>query len=117
MVRSGLSNKVETAELIAEVQEQSGVQGKQESVEGFCDFLIAKTKLTAWQCNKLRMEKWKGFYLDNHVLLEQVGKDYVSSSYKARETTSGRLVVLVINPVNQTNGYIEYRVEPYEERP
>ena len=61
------------------------------------------------------MGKWKGFYLDDYVLLEQVGKDYDSASYKARDTRDGEFVCLVITPVNRTNGRIEFRVEPYIE--
>jgi hypothetical protein len=59
--------------------------------------------------------KWKGFYLDNHLLLEQIGKDDKSSTYKARDTRNGRLVSLVITPMNRTGGVLEYRVEPHQQ--
>lgn len=83
------------------------------NVELFCEFLVATNRLTEWQCSKLRMGKWKGFYLDHYLLLDHVGKDFESSSYKARDTRDGKLVVLAITPVNRTNGQIEYRVYPY----
>lgn len=86
-------------------------------VESFCDFLVASNRLTAWQCDKLRAAKWKGFYLDQYLLLEHVGKDSVSSSYRARDTRDGKLVVLAVTPRNRmddrTDGRIEYRVYPY----
>ncbi|MFO0788279.1 MAG: hypothetical protein U0805_02410 [Pirellulales bacterium] len=82
----------------------------------FCDFLISSNRLTAWQCNKLLVGKWKGFYLDHFVLLDQIGKDSDYSYYKARNTTDGKMVRLSITPVNRTNGRIEYRVEPFIEQ-
>jgi eukaryotic-like serine/threonine-protein kinase len=113
MVSSGLSNKVEAADLVSEFQEDCCDHGTLEAIDAFCDFLIARSQFTAYQCGKLREGKWKGFYLDNHLILEHVGKDHESSSYKARETRSGRLVVLVVTAGNLTDGRMEYRVEPY----
>ncbi len=59
------------------------------------------------------MGKWKGFYLDHYVLLEQSGKGADFASYKSRDGRDGSVVNLIVRPVNQTGGRIEYRVEPY----
>jgi hypothetical protein len=58
------------------------------------------------------MGKWKGFYLDEYLLLEQDGKGYDYSSYRSRDTRDGSIVRLIVTPMNQTRGpRIEYRVE------
>jgi hypothetical protein len=49
-------------------------------------------------------------------MLEQVGKDSETSSYKARDARDGKVVRLVITPKNRSKGpAVEYRVEPYVE--
>jgi serine/threonine-protein kinase len=82
-------------------------------LDEFCSFLILSGRLTKWQADKLRAGKWKGFYLDNYLLLEQVGKGRDYSSYKARDTMDEKVVCLVIAPVALNDGRIKYRVEPY----
>jgi eukaryotic-like serine/threonine-protein kinase len=115
LVDSRLSNEIEADELDTVFQEESHKQNIPATVEMFCDFLIARKLLTRWQCDKLRMGKYKGFYLDNYVMLEQSGKGADYASYKCRDARSGRLVTLFIKPINQTGGRIEYRVEPCAE--
>jgi hypothetical protein len=91
----------------------------QNAITEFCSFLIAGDRITEWQCEKLKLGRWKGFYFDDHyVLLEQVGKggDNASSyysSYKARDIRTNKHVCLFIRPLRYTGGYIEYRVYPY----
>ena len=79
-------------------------------VSRFCRFLIDANAVTAWQCDKLKQGKWKGFYLDDYVLLEQVGKDRTTASYRARDIRDGASVCLIITPRNQAP-YLEYRVD------
>lgn len=82
----------------------------------FCEFLVATNRLTAWQCDNLQKGRWKGFYLDNYLLLEQIGKDQEFGYYKARDARDGALVTMVVTPVNRATGPgIEYRVQPYAE--
>jgi hypothetical protein len=84
--------------------------------ESFCDFLIATNRITAWQGNKLRKGNWKGFYLNNYLMLEQVGKDEEFCYYKARDARDGRLVRLTVTPMPRAKStHIEYRVDPYSE--
>src|SRR5688572_3283607 len=81
MVSSGLSNRPESDALVARFR-ASGESGSPDEVEAFCRFLISTNLFTNWQCSKLQAGKWKGFYLDNYLLLEQIGKDDEFSYYK-----------------------------------
>lgn len=83
------------------------------TLDELCNFLVATDRLTQWQCDKLLLGRTKGFYLDDYVLLEQSGKGTNFSSYKSRDTRDGNVVNLVVTPVSQTGGRIDYRVEPY----
>jgi eukaryotic-like serine/threonine-protein kinase len=116
LVSSGLSNNKECDELLAGFREQSGDQYSPDNLDSFCRFLIATNLFTEWQCSKLRVGKWKGFYLDNYLLLDQIGKDEEFAYYRARDTRDGKLVRMTITPMAHSNGPgIEYRVEHYNE--
>jgi hypothetical protein len=124
MVRSQLFGQPEFNKVVAEFREDLHKHGTQETVDALTKFLVETGRLTEWQCAKLGMGKWKGFCLDNFLILEQCGKDDVTSSYKARDARSGSLARLVITPPNfcadggkayRATGQIEYRVEPYIE--
>ena len=124
LVNSRLCTKDEAHALATVFQEECRKRNASDTVETFCDFLIATNRLTAYQCEKLRMGKWKGFYLgkwkgfylDNYLLLEQIGKDREFCYYKARDTWDSTLVRLIITPMVRARGPgIEYRVERYLE--
>jgi hypothetical protein len=112
-VKSGLCVQNDAEELVRVFKEECRKKHIPERLGTFCSFLFATERITEWQCEKLRMRKWKGFYLDDYVLLEQSGKGWDYSSYKSRDTRDGRIVNLIIKPMNQTGGRIEYRVEPW----
>jgi hypothetical protein len=80
-------------------------------LDEFCSYLILSGRITKWQVDKLRAGKWKGFYLDNYLLLEQTDKGRYYSSYKARDTIVGKVVCLVFTAVTLNSGRIKYRVE------
>ncbi len=113
LVRSGLSSQPEAQELIAGHETQCREYGTTESVESFCGFLVATNLFTEWQCDKLRMGKWKGFYLGNYLILEHISKDCEFAHYKARDTRTGKLVRMTVTPAQGPN--IEYRVHPYSD--
>jgi eukaryotic-like serine/threonine-protein kinase len=117
LVRSRLTTEQEAKGLVAAFQQESReAASTADTLTAFCNHLIACKRITAWQCEKLRMGKWKGFYLDHYLLLEQVGKDVDYAYYAARDTRDGTLVRLAITPVARTQGWeIEYRVERYSE--
>jgi hypothetical protein len=117
MVSSGLSNRPESDALVARFRKEWSEADSPEEVEAFCRFLISTNLFTNWQCSKLQAGKWKGFYLDNHLLLEQIGKVDEFSYYKARDTRDGKLVQIKITPMRLAKGpHIEYCVEPYIDR-
>lgn len=113
IVKSRICSESEARDAAESFAADCGNAKSAANVELFCEFLVATNRLTEWQCSNLRMGRWKGFYLDHYLLLDHVAKDSESSSYKARDTRDGKLVVLAITPVNRTNGQIEYRVYPY----
>jgi hypothetical protein len=109
--QSNLCTEKQVGELIGRFEdERRQIKSHGDAVTPFCSFLISTNAVTEWQCNKLKMGKWKGFYLDDYVLLEQVGKDYYTASYRARDIRDGSIVCLVVTPRNQSP-HIEYRVE------
>jgi hypothetical protein len=115
LIESGLSNPHEAESLTESFRSEVRKLGKADTAEAFCAFLTATGLFTEWQCDKLLQGKYKGFYLDNHLLLEQCGKDDRTSSYKARDTRDGKLVCVVVTPPMYTDKpYIDYRVEPFD---
>jgi eukaryotic-like serine/threonine-protein kinase len=113
--KSQLCTEQQIGQLVSSFERERGDIASGDVVAQFCDFLVGTDAVTAWQCDKLKAGKFKGFYLDNYVLLEHSGKGADYSSYKSRDTKNGNIVNLVIRPrpVNQTGGQIEYRVEPW----
>ena len=108
--KSQLCTEQQVSELLDKFDTEARDTAKCDAVNQFCRFLIDADAVTAWQCEKLKMGKWQGFYLDDYVLLEQVGKDYTTSSYRARDIRDGTSVCLVVTPMNRAP-YLEYRVE------
>jgi hypothetical protein len=117
LARSEITTVPQADEYVAQFRAEHPTAGDtSDAITEFCRFLNSDGLVTAWQCEKLKLGRWKGFYLDNYLLLEQVGKGEDNASYKARETTSGNVVCLVIKAVRFTEGRITYRVEPYSEK-
>lgn len=113
---SKLCPEQQVAELLSNFEnERKTFVNDDDALDQLCHFLINAQAITEWQCNKLKVGKWKGFYFEDYLLLEQSGKDEVSASYKSRDIRDDRIVNLVIRPLNQTGGKIEYRVDPYVE--
>jgi hypothetical protein len=89
------------------------------AITAFCSFLASGDWVTEWQCEKLKLGRWKGFYYeDYYILLGQVGKggseaSSYYASYKARDSRTNKLVCIVMRPLRYTGGRFEYRVYPY----
>jgi eukaryotic-like serine/threonine-protein kinase len=114
LTNSRLIERAEAEGLAAVFQNECRKLNTPITVEMFCDFLIASDRLTAWQCDKLRLGRWKGFYVDDYVILGHLGKDHVSSYCKARNTTDGALVRLAVTPSSRPP-FFEYRIDSYSE--
>ena len=87
---------------------------KSSGTAAFCAFLVANEILTAWQSEKLLNGKFRGFFLNDFVLLDRLPNDANFGYYLARDVRDSKLVRLAVTPVNRTKG-IEYRVDPYSE--
>ena len=107
---SQLCTEQQLGDLVSKFESERRNIANGDAVAQFCSFLVDTNAVTAWQCEKLKMGKWKGFYLDDYVLLEQVGKDRTTVSYSARDIRDGLSVCLVITPTTIAP-YIQYRVE------
>ena len=111
---SQICSEQQVQELLGTFENQrQEILSDEDGLAQFCSTLVSANAATEWQCNKLKVGKWKGFYLDDYLLLEQVGKDYEYAYYRARDIRDGSIVRLVVTPMNRTKGprIIEYRVE------
>jgi hypothetical protein len=114
---SQLCTEQQLGDLVSKFEGETGDIANGDAVAQFCSFLVDTNAVSAWQCDKLKAGKWKGFYFDYYVLLEQVGKDHEFAYYKARDIRDGTIVRLVVTPVNPGRGLKnEYRVEPYSQK-
>ena len=111
LVRSGLATDQQASGLINNYREVFLASSKlPDTLAAFCTFLVASQIVTTWQCEKLRHGKWRGFFLDDFVLLDSLGPDNEVSYYLARNSTNGEVVSLAITPPSPTISEIEYRV-------
>jgi hypothetical protein len=109
VLASGLADQTSLCEACADFKVD---RTRPDAVDSLCSHLIANYTLTEWQCHKLRNWKWKGFWMDNYCLLRQVGKTATTATYLAKESSSGRKVLLVVTPRRQwVPGQPIYRVE------
>jgi hypothetical protein len=112
LVRSGLATEQEAAEYLRRYRDEYLKTTRMpDTITAFCRFLVANDILTTWQCWKLRNGQWKGFYLDDFVIIDFQGKNHEFSYYLARDTRDDAIVVLEITPMNRAKGpETEYRV-------
>lgn len=80
------------------------------AIEDLCEHLKSKEALTDWQCGKLRSGKYKGFFVDGYCLLSQIGKTETTSTYAAKEVSTGKVVSMTFTPLAVTNGKMEYEL-------
>ncbi|MAT73069.1 MAG: hypothetical protein CMJ58_26595 [Planctomycetaceae bacterium] len=70
--------------------------------------LIEEGNLTAWQSEKLELDKFRGFYVGDYVLLDHVTSDAATVTYLAKHAKDGRRFHLKV-----TNPHpLKYEVEP-----
>ena len=110
--KSQLCTEQQIVQVVSSFEMERGDIASGDVVTQFCDFIVSKNIVTAWQCDKLKAGKFRGFYLDDYLLLEVVGQDDTSRSYRARDLRDGSIVRLVVTPMNRSKErHIEYRVE------
>jgi hypothetical protein len=95
--RSGLVNEAQLEQLLREWQDsQSKPFG--ESLTSFTTFLIGRHVLTAWQVSKLRENKFKGYFLDEFVLIDHLDSGRDSSRYLGRNCSTGQFAIVTVHP-------------------
>jgi hypothetical protein len=86
------------------------------SFDDFAVVLVNRGWLTSWQCDKLRDEKYKGFYLDDYKLLGHYDTDEERSYYVAERLKNGEKVILGVWPKTcyaPGDNTVHYEVLPY----
>jgi len=69
-----------------------------ESITAFCSFLVAANVLTTCQCAKLREWRFRGFFLDEWVLLDEIGRENDARLFLSRELHGTGQAILRIWP-------------------
>ncbi len=57
-------------------------------------FVVMRKAVTAWQVEKLREGRYKGFFLDNYVIVDRVRIEESGTIYLALDTTTKRRAFL-----------------------
>jgi eukaryotic-like serine/threonine-protein kinase len=116
---SGLLKPADLQEAVEHFRQETQASSTDQcNVTAFCNVLVATGKLTTWQCGKLRDGRYKGFFLDNYKLLDNVGVKGMHSEFLAEDVATKRRVVLCITPPTIAplkDGKPEYRVEDWQE--
>ena len=108
--RSGLSTRNEARRLFEEFRERVS-DTHMPDITAFCTFLVATETLTTWQCEKLRNGQWKGFVLDDFVLLDKLGSDADFGYYLGRDADGSFVRLKVTPPDRWTGPNVEYCVD------
>lgn len=82
---------------------QVNAEASAQSARNLSDFLIARGVITAWQADKLRDGRYKGFFIDHYILVDFVRAGDESSTFAALDTVANRRVLLEISPVIRAN--------------
>ena len=109
VLRSGLLTPLQ---LVAACNGFDVLRNDETALDELCQHLIGKDLVTEWQCEKLRMGKHKGFFLDGYCLLRHLGKDETSATYLCREVTTGKYMAMrVTPPTHATDGQFHYELQ------
>jgi serine/threonine-protein kinase len=108
VMKSGLQSAADLKEYRMDFDAATSKSG---DLDRLCTHLVSRHVLTAWQCDKLRQGKWKGFFLDGYCLLGQIGKDDTSSTYLCREVATHKYVAMRVTPPHfSTDGSFRYEI-------
>ena len=69
----------------------------------FAGWMVTRGILTNWQADKLKDNKFKGFYLDAYLLLDFDHADDERSYFKAKNLSTGEFVILAVQPISQNS--------------
>ena len=84
-----------------------------DDVKEFCEHLVAHDILTRWQCDKLQLGQFQGFFMDQYKILEPALEKF--KHYLAMDLTTRQRVLLLLS-YSTEDGTIEYKlVGPVDE--
>ncbi|HEX5442345.1 MAG TPA: serine/threonine-protein kinase [Pirellulales bacterium] len=98
--RSGLVDKTRLEREIAELEQQSGDQVRQDT-QVLSSHLTRKGLLTGWQSERLLEGRHRGFFIGKYKLLDHLGTGGMSSVYLAEHPVMRRRVALKVLPTNR----------------
>ncbi|MCA9235389.1 MAG: hypothetical protein KDA44_07945 [Planctomycetales bacterium] len=109
-IKSGLlSGGVLATALVAGARESSSDCNCDTFFAAVKNRLIDDCQMTTWQADKLECGKWRGFFVDDYVLLEHVVSDNDSMTYSAKHIGDGRPYHLSVT----AGAYpLQFEVEP-----
>lgn len=94
--RSNLLSLDELEKWIAEYYQSLGGDNSA-SVSGLSNHLVNAGVLTAWQCDKLRQGKHRGFSVGQYILTDLLEIGCEANKYSAIQVTDGKRVVLSVS--------------------
>ena len=93
------------------------LRGSRLSIDDFSQLLVENGIITRWQCDKLLDKRFKGFYLDDYLILHQHRTDDERAYYVARNVETDEHVILGIQPISKNapgDKQTHYQVLPYD---
>jgi hypothetical protein len=112
---SGLISEEKLAARITEFWEAIGDTTSDPAVF-LAALLVEKGDLTCWQCEKLSAGRFKGFFVDNYVLVDHLATGHERSYYLAKDIARGTRAVLGFLPDKTGTSYIVLKQFPPENR-
>jgi eukaryotic-like serine/threonine-protein kinase len=109
----GRSSLIPPSQLVDACQGFAITRDDPQALDDLCRHLMAKGLLTDWQCEKLRVGKYKGFFLGGYCLLRKFDEDPVNMTltFLCKEVNSDRRVAMLIaSPASTKSGRIQYKI-------
>jgi serine/threonine-protein kinase len=114
-VKSGLVSREQMAEAASAVQvELSPAAPANIRLGRLIQLAIERDLLTAWQCDKLREGRYKGFFLGRYKLVNFLGSTAATSRYLA-ETSNGSHFEVLVSPVGKQTRFIVIKPDSFIE--
>jgi len=107
LLKSGLLDDISLRDARRAVDVQTAGDA---NLEQLCSHLASNELLTQWQCDKLRLGRCRGFFIDNFKLMQPVGEVDCCTTYMAEDANSGMRIGLRITWPGDGVGSIEYEL-------
>lgn len=97
--RSGLLTSAQVDAVSRRLQMMNG----DATAAHICDWMFEQQFVTAWQSEKLRQSKFRGFFLGPYKLLEHIARGAMSNIYSAEHIETGAIHALKVLPPSRTS--------------